>query len=140
MPDPYNLQRFLDAQSHQYEDALSELRSGRKRSHWMWFIFPQIAGLGSSPMAVKYAISSREEAQAYLEHPILGIRLRQCTQLVNAIEEQTINEVFGYPDDLKFRSSMTLFASVTDDNQVFLQALEKYFGGEMDPLTLDRLR
>ena len=139
MPDPYNLQRFLDAQSYHYDDVVAELRSGMKRTHWMWFIFPQIAGLGSSPTAVKYAISSREEAQAYLKHPILGMRLRKCTQLVNAIEGRTIDQVFGYPDDLKFRSCMTLFAGVTDDNQVFLRALEKYFSGEMDPLTLERL-
>lgn len=139
MPDPYNLQRFVDAQSHHYDDVLAELRAGTKCTHWMWFIFPQIAGLGSSPTAVRYAISSREEAEAYLQHSILGARLRKCTQLVSAVEGRTIEEIFGYPDDLKFHSSMTLFASVTAERQVFMQALDKYFDGKMDQLTLQRL-
>ncbi len=139
MPGPFDLQRFLHAQSFVYEDVLAELRAGMKCTHWMWFIFPQIAGLGSSPTAVRFAISSREEARVYLEHPVLGARLRQCTSLVNSIQGRTIEEIFGYPDDLKFRSCMTLFANVTPENQVFLLALEKYFDGEQDERTLQRL-
>lgn len=139
MSDPFNLQRFVEAQSDIYERVLSELRSGMKRSHWMWFIFPQITGLGSSPTAVRYAITSRAEAQAYLEHAILGPRLRECTALVNAIEDRTVDRIFGYPDDLKFHSSMTLFADAASDKQVFLVALQKYFSGKMDQNTLERL-
>jgi uncharacterized protein (DUF1810 family) len=139
MPDSYNLQRFVDAQSKVYESVCAELREGRKRSHWIWFIFPQIQGLGHSTTATWYAISSREEAAAYLDHPVLGERLRECTRLVNLVEGRTISQILGYPDDLKFRSCMTLFASVTADNRVFLDALQKYFGGEYDPLTLARL-
>jgi len=105
----------------------------------MWFVFPQIKGLGHSSTAIEFAIASRGEAEAYLQHPILGHRLRQCTQLVLDVEGRPIEDVFGYPDDLKFRSSMTLFASVTQDNQIFKAALQKYFGGEPDPLTLERL-
>lgn len=137
--DPHNLQRFLDAQKHVYPQAHAELEGGGKTSHWMWFIFPQIQGLGSSEMARRYAISSLEEARAYLEHPVLGDRLRECTRLVNRIEERPIDEIFPYPDDLKFRSSMTLFARATADNAVFLDALNKYFGGEFDRQTLERL-
>ena len=139
MSDPFHLQRFLDAQAEVYDDVLSELRAGQKRTHWMWFIFPQIAGLGSSPTAVHFAIKSRAEAEAYLEHPIVGPRLRDCTQLVNAIDGRSIHQIFGYPDDLKFHSSMTLFANVTKDNQVFQQALQKYFNAELDRSTLERL-
>src|SRR5580698_11194731 len=123
MPDRYNLQRFVDAQGQVYESVCAELGEGRKRSHWMWFIFPQIQGLGHSATAARFAISSREEAQAYLDHPVLGPRLRECTGLVNLIEGRTISEILGYPDDSKFRSCMTLFAEATDDNQVFLDAL-----------------
>jgi uncharacterized protein (DUF1810 family) len=137
--DLHHLQRFVDAQNSVYERVCSELRKGRKQSHWIWFIFPQITGLGSSATAARFAISSREEAVAYLEHPILGPRLRECTRLVNRVEGRSASEVFGYPDDLKFRSSMTLFAHATADNRVFLEALQKYFGGEFDPLTLERL-
>ena len=139
MPDRYNLQRFVDAQGQVYESVCAELGEGRKRSHWMWFIFPQIQGLGHSATAARFAISSREEAQAYLDHPVLGPRLRECTGLVNLVEGRTISEILGYPDDSKFRSCMTLFAEATDDNQVFLDALRKYFGGEFDPLTLGRM-
>ena len=139
MPDPFHLERFTDAQSEVYDQVLSELRAGRKRTHWMWFIFPQIAGLGSSYTAVRFAISSLAEAQAYLEHPVLGPRLRDCTALVNAVEGRSVHEIFGYPDDLKFHSSMTLFAKAGTENQVFQNALEKYFAGEMDQLTLQRL-
>jgi uncharacterized protein (DUF1810 family) len=139
MDDPYDLQRFVDAQNPVFEQVCAELKEGRKQTHWMWFIFPQIRGLGSSPTAIEFAISSREEAEAYSKHPILGPRLRECTRLVNQIEGRSVPRIFGYPDDLKFHSSMTLFASTTSENQIFKDALQKYFGGEFDPLTLDRL-
>jgi uncharacterized protein (DUF1810 family) len=138
MNDPFNLQRFVAAQNPIFDQVCSELRGGAKRSHWMWFIFPQITGLGNSQLARKFAISSREEAKAYLKHPILGPRLIGCTKLVNLIEDRAIEQIFSYPDDLKFRSCMTLFAD-TSDNQVFLDALNKYFQGKSDPLTLQRL-
>jgi uncharacterized protein (DUF1810 family) len=134
-----DLQRFVDAQKPVFDQVCAELGQGQKRGHWMWFIFPQLAGLGHSDMAVKYAIASREQAEAYLEHPILGPRLRQCTQLVLNVEGRTIHQILGYPDDLKFRSSMTLFAHATADNQIFQDALHKYFAGEPDPLTLQRI-
>jgi uncharacterized protein (DUF1810 family) len=134
-----NLQRFVDAQNPVYEQVCAELKAGRKRSHWIWFIFPQIHGLGSSPTAMEYAISSRGEAEAYLKHPILGPRLIECTQLLLQVDGRSIDQILGYPDDLKFRSSMTLFAHATSDNQVFKDVLQKYFGGEFDRLTLDRL-
>jgi uncharacterized protein (DUF1810 family) len=137
--DRHHLQRFVDAQSRVYAQVCSELRKGDKQGHWMWFIFPQIKGLGSSATAARFAISSREEAVAYLDHPILGPRLRECTRLVTLVEARSLDQIFGYPDDLKFRSSMTLFAQVTADNQIFLDALEKYCGGEFDSLTLERL-
>lgn len=139
MNDPYNLRRFVDAQNPVYELVCTELRNGQKRSHWIWFIFPQLRGLGHSPMAEAFGISSREEAAAYLKHPILGPRLAECTQLVNLIEGRSVNQIFGYPDDLKFRSSMSLFGLVAPDNQVFKEALQKYFDGEMDPLTIQRM-
>jgi uncharacterized protein (DUF1810 family) len=135
----YNLQRFVEAQSGVFEQVCSELREGRKQGHWMWFIFPQIQGLGNSPTAKRFAISSREEAAAYLKHPVLGPRLRECTRLVNLLEGRSIHEILGYPDDLKFRSSMTLFAHAASENEIFLGALQKYFAGEFDRLTLDRL-
>ena len=134
--DPFNLQRFVDAQSPVYERVCSELRNGRKQSHWMWFVFPQLEGLGHSHLAEKFAISSRAEAQAYLEHPVLGPRLRACSELVTLVEGKTIQQIFGTPDDLKFHSSMTLFACVADDHQIFDEALDKYFAGERDRLTL----
>ncbi len=137
--DPFDLQRFVNAQNPVYEDVCAELRNGRKRGHWMWFIFPQLRGLGSSTMATAFGISSRQEAAAYLDHPVLGPRLRECTRLANLVEERTINQIFGYPDDMKFRSSMTLFAGVAPDKQIFKDALDKYFGGEPDQLTLERL-
>ena len=137
--DAYDLQRFVDAQNPRFEGVRAELRSGRKTSHWMWFIFPQIKGLGHSPLARKFAISSREEADAYLRHSILGPRLPECTQIVNLIEGRSIEQIFGSPDDLKFRSCMTLFAHATADNQLFMDALQKYCGGRFDPLTLERL-
>jgi uncharacterized protein (DUF1810 family) len=139
MSDPYDLQRFVDAQNPMYDRVRAELQEGRKRSHWMWFVFPQIAGLGSSPPARRFAISSLAEATAYLAHPILGPRLAECTRLVNQIEGRPIGQIFGHPDDLKFRSSMTLFARASADNQVFVDALQKHFNGEFDPATLERL-
>mgnify|MGYP001316290075 FL=1 len=139
MKDPYNLQRFVDAQDPVFAGVLSELRQGRKRGHWMWFIFPQIQGLGHSPMAERYAISSLEEAQAYLNHPVLGPRLRECVRLLTLAEGRSIHEILGFPDDLKFRSSLTLFAKAASDNRLLLQALDKFYGGAPDPLTLRRL-
>ena len=137
--DPYNLRRFVDAQDSVYEAVYSELRDGYKCSHWMWFIFPQIKGLGHSYMANKFAISSIEEAAAYLKHPLLGQRLRDCTQLVILVEGRSADEIFGHIDTLKFRSSMTLFSHATSNNEVFMCALQKYFGGEFDRLTLERI-
>jgi len=134
--DPYNLQRFLDAQARVFDQVLTELREGRKRSHWMWFIFPQIAGLGFSDMARQFAISGQDEAAAYLQHEILGPRLKQCADLVNQVSGRTIDQIFGYPDDLKFHSSVTLFAGVAPGEQVFRVSLEKYFSGERDSATL----
>ena len=141
--DPHNLHRFLDAQATTYPQARSELARGEKRSHWMWFIFPQIRGLGSSPTAQRFAIADRSEALAYLAHPILGPRLRECTALVNAVENRSLDQIFGYPDDLKFHSSITLFSSVAPDpsgeDAVFTAALDQYFAGQPDPATLARL-
>ncbi|WP_375485167.1 DUF1810 domain-containing protein [uncultured Mycobacterium sp.] len=138
--DPFDLQRFLDAQARVYHTVVEELRAGRKRSHWIWFIFPQVSGLGSSPMAARYAISSLDEARAYLTHDVLGPRLRECTRLVNAIQGRSIHDIFGSPDDPKLRSSMTLFAHAAHDNKDFVPLLDKYYDSEEDPLTLQRLR
>jgi uncharacterized protein (DUF1810 family) len=137
--DRYGLQRFVDAQAAVFEQVCSELREGRKRSHWMWFIFPQIKGLGSSPMAMRFAISSLAEARAYLDHAVLGPRLRECCEIVVRVAGRSVDEIFGYPDDLKFHSSITLFAKAAVENRVFLDALEKYFGGELDRATVERL-
>lgn len=137
--DPFDLERFVTAQNPVYPQVCAELRTGRKRGHWIWFIFPQLRGLGSSAMASTFGISSREEAAAYLDHAILGPRLRECTSLVNVVEGTPIDRIFGYPDDLKFRSSMTLFASVAFDKQVFEDALRKYFDAKPDPRTLEML-
>jgi uncharacterized protein (DUF1810 family) len=134
-----SLERFVEAQDDVYDDVIEELRSGRKQSHWIWFVFPQIAGLGYSGMARRYALSSLDEARAYLSHPVLGTRLRECVAILNGVEGRTIHEIMGYPDDLKLRSCLTLFAKATPDNQVFLDALDKYYAGEMDPETLKRL-
>lgn len=139
MNDDYDLQRFVDAQNPVYEAVRRELHDGRKRTHWMWFIFPQIRGLGASQLARRFAISSLAEAIAYLEHPILGARLAACTKLVNLVEGRPIEQIFDHPDDLKFRSSMTLFSRAASDNRLFIDALEKYFAGEFDPATLARL-
>jgi len=139
MSDSYDLQRFVEAQNQVFDQVRAELRAGRKHSHWMWFVFPQISGLGGSPMAKQYAISSRTEAKAYLQHPTLGPRLRECTRLVTETEGRTIEEIFGHPDDLKFRSSMTLFAHATADNKPFIEAIEKYSPTGFDLRTLERL-
>ena len=140
MADPFELQRFVDAQDGTYDRALGELRRGRKASHWMWFVFPQFSGLGFSPMAQRYAIGSLAEARAYLAHPVLGARLREAAAAVNATEGRTAHEIFGAPDDLKFRSSMTLFREAAPDEAVFGEALSRYYGGEPDPRTLELLR
>jgi uncharacterized protein (DUF1810 family) len=138
--NPHNLQRFVDAQRPVIASALAELRQGRKRGHWIWFIFPQLKGLGHSANSEFFGIASAQETAAYLEHPILGPRLIECTQLVNAVEGRSAEDIFGDVDAMKFRSSMTLFAKATPDNQVFLNAIQKYFAGEFDPLTIARLR
>ena len=140
MHNTYNLQRFINAQNPIYKEVISELETGEKTGHWMWYIFPQIKGLGWSQMAEKFAITSLAEAKAYLENPILESRLRQCTQLVLDIEGREINQIFGHPDNLKFRSSMTLFLHATEDNKIFIDALMKYFKGKPDELTLVILR
>jgi uncharacterized protein (DUF1810 family) len=137
--DPADLNRFILAQESQFEEALAELASGQKRSHWMWFIFPQIAGLGQSERSRYYSIKNAAEAREYLNHPVLGPRLIKCTQVVMAIEGKTATEIFGVPDDIKLRSSMTLFANLSAPGSVFAGVLEKYFDGKWDTLTLDLL-
>ena len=137
--DPYRLSRFVDAQDRVCDLVYAELAQGRKRTHWMWFIFPQLKGLGSSLLSQEFAITSLEEAKAYLQHPILGPRLLNCSRLVHQTEGRTIKQILGSPDDLKFKSSMTLFAHATTDNKVFLDPLEKYFGGRFDPQSLEIL-
>lgn len=137
--DPYRLQRFVDAQDPVMDRVRAELRRGRKTSHWMWFVFPQVAGLGSSPTAREYAISSLDEARAYLAHPVLGPRLLESTELVAALEGRSATDVFGYPDDLKLRSSMTLFAHAAPDSSAFAEVLDRFFGGVPDPRTLERI-
>jgi uncharacterized protein (DUF1810 family) len=140
MDDPYGLERYVRAQDPVFSEVCAELAAGRKQSHWMWFIFPQLRGLGSSATAQRYAIDSLAEARAYLAHPLLGERLRTCTQLVNRVEGRTAQAIFGYPDYLKFRSSMTLFArAAAGASEPFGEALAKYFAGEDDPLTRELL-
>lgn len=136
MSDPYNLARFVQAQTPVYAQVLAELRDGRKRSHWIWFVFPQLAGLGFSAMAQFYAIGSLDEAKAYLAHPALGARLRECAGLVLAIQGRSIHDIFGSPDDLKFHSSMTLFGRADPADGLFRECLEKYFAGREDAQTL----
>ena len=140
MKDEFNLQRFVVAQDPVYTAVLDELRAGEKRSHWMWFIFPQIKGLGHSVMAQQYAITSREEAKAYLEHPLLGSRLRECTGLVMNVNGRSAEQIFAYPDNVKFRSSMTLFMEVSTGNNIFQDALLMYFEGTPDHSTLAILK
>lgn len=140
MPDdPYNLNRFVEAQAPVFGRVLSELRQGRKQSHWMWFVFPQVRGLGSSPMAQAFAISSLDEAKAYLQHPVLGARLRECVRLVNEVEGRTRHAIFGTPDDMKFHSSMTLFALAEPEEPLFAAALRKYCDGKYDAKTVAQL-
>jgi len=134
------LQRFLDAQDAVYDDVLDELQDGRKASHWMWFVFPQLRGLGQSAMAVRYGIASLAEARAYLRNPVLGPRLRECTRLVLAVEGRSAHDIFGSPDDLKLRSCMTLFRAAAPAEACFDAVLRKYHGGEADPRTLELLR
>ncbi len=138
MTAPFDLNRFVQAQDPVYANVTGELSRGRKQSHWMWFIFPQVAGLGFSAMSRRYAIGSRAEAVAYLAHPILRARLLECTRLVLAVEGRTVNAIFGAPDDAKFRSSMTLFDAVADA-PIFGEALARYFSGARDQATLDLL-
>jgi uncharacterized protein (DUF1810 family) len=139
MDTQFNLERFVEAQATVYKEVVAELTAGRKESHWMWFIFPQIAGLGGSAMAQKFAISSADEAAAYLAHPLLGARLRECSALVAVIDDKDIDDIFGSPDNLKFHSSMTLFAEIAPDEAVFQDCINKYFDGKPDEATLDRL-
>ena len=137
--DPFELHRFVDAQDRVYDQVLAELRAGAKRSHWIWFIFPQLAALGSSSTAKRFGIPSLAEAQAYLAHPVLGPRLRECARLVLAIEGRTVEDIFGWPDNLKVRSSMTLFSAATDDDADFVAVLDRFYGGERDTRTLELL-
>ena len=140
MDDSFDLQRFVDAQEPVYRKVVEELTRARKQTHWMWFIFPQIAGLGFSALAQRFAIGSRAEATAYLEHDLLGSRLVECTRLVMAASENTITEILGSPDDMKFRSCMTLFSLCDGEPRIFVEALEKYFDGRIDPKTVALLR
>ena len=140
MADPYQLDRFVVAQDEgSYRAAVAELRAGRKTSHWMWFIFPQVTGLGRSAAAQHFAISSLDEAQAYLRHPVLGPRLRECVQLLAALDGKSADQILGSVDALKLRSSLTLFMAAAPDEPLFRDVLAKYFGGAADQLTLDRL-
>lgn len=136
----HDLSRFVSAQEGRYEMAYAELANGRKRSHWMWYIFPQLSGLGSSPMARRYALSGLEEAKAFLAHPLLGTRLVHISALLLSLETNKPTEIFGFPDDIKLRSSMTLFALARPEEPVFQQVLDRFFGGGKDPLTLRLLR
>ena len=137
--DPFDLARFVTAQEYEFDEALSELRRGRKESHWMWFIFPQIDGLGSSPAARKYAIRSLDEARAFLAHPVLGPRLLKCCRAILSVEGKSVSDIMGYPDDIKLRSSMTLFSLAADYQPEFRGVLKKYFSGEKDPRTIEIL-
>ena len=137
--DPHHLQRFVDAQDRVFDQVRAELAAGDKSSHWMWFVFPQLKHLGRSAMARHYGIASRDEARAYWQHPLLGPRLKQCTELVCAVEGKTAYDIFHSPDDLKFRSCLTLFSQIAPQEPVFALALKKYFGGRPDVKTLDLL-
>jgi uncharacterized protein (DUF1810 family) len=139
MDTQINLERFVEAQAPVYSAVIKELKAGRKTSHWMWFIFPQLAGLGRSATAREFAIASADEAAAYLAHPLLGARLRECSALVAAIDDKQIDEIFAPPDDLKFHSSMTLFAEIAPDEAVFQDCINKFFDGELDEATVERL-
>src|SRR5262245_5025602 len=137
--DPPGLGRFVEAQARDYERALAELRDGRKRSHWMWYVFPQLEGLGSSPTAKRFALRSLDEAKAYLEHPLLGPRLRECAEAVLQVEGRSARDILGSPDDMKLRSCATLFACVSPGDSVFHRVLTKFYGGAPDHRTLQRL-
>jgi uncharacterized protein (DUF1810 family) len=140
MNDPFDLMRFVEAQDGVYEQALAELKQGLKESHWMWFIFPQIEGLGRSSTARFYAIKSANEAKAYLEHPLLGPRLIECSNALLQHKGISASEIFGFPDDLKLKSSMTLFASIPESDSAFSSVLGQYFAGQLDQQTLARLK
>ena len=140
MPDDYNLNRFLEAQESTYQTALSEITNGKKRSHWMWYIFPQVAGLGFSETSQYYGIKTIAEAKAYLNHPVLGKRLIEISEVLLTINGKSANQVFGSPDDMKLKSSMTLFAAISDEDSVFNKVLEKYFDGKEDAKTLQLLK
>jgi uncharacterized protein (DUF1810 family) len=135
----FGLRHFVDAQDAVYKQVTEELKHGEKRSHWMWFIFPQLIGLGSSAMARRYAIADRSQAAAYLAHPVLGARLRECVRLVNSHRDRTAAEIFGYPDYLKLHSSLTLFHDVDPSESAFTQALDRLYGGSLDEATLNLL-
>jgi uncharacterized protein (DUF1810 family) len=136
MADPFNLERFVDAQAPVYDQARRELEAGRKQSHWMWFVFPQIAGLGQSAMSIRFAIASLDEARAYLAHPVLGARLRECARLTLGAEGKSARDIFGPLDEMKFHSSMTLFARAASDDDVFQRCIDHYFAGGPDPATV----
>jgi uncharacterized protein (DUF1810 family) len=136
---PYSLSRFIEAQEEMYEIALDEVREGQKRSHWMWYVFPQLRGLGKSPMAQKYALENKDEAKAYLDHPILSARLKEISQALLMLNKRNPEEIFGYTDSIKLRSSMTLFAYISERGSVFHRVIEQYFYGDMDGLTLKML-
>jgi len=138
--DPYNLERFISAQTPVYKQVLAELRASKKHSHWLWFIFSQIDGLGSSATARFYSIKSAAEAREYLAHPILGERLRECARLLDAIKDKSASDIFGYPNDFKLKSSLTLFDVVSGDDPIFTKLLGKYFDGEGDPQTIGKLK
>ena len=137
--DPFKLQRFIEAQQRDYEHAVAEIRRGHKQSHWMWYIFPQLAGLGRSSTARFYAISGLEEAQAYLEHPVLGARLRDCAEALLLLQNLTAHQIFGSPDDIKLKSSMTLFTQAAGLNSPYAKVLERYYSAQQDELTLNLL-
>ncbi len=137
--DPYNLQRFIDAQARDYRAALAEIRAGRKRSHWMWYVFPQFHGLGFSSTTVHFSIKSADEARAYLDHPLLGSRLRECVDALLALDGCSAHQVFGSPDDLKLKSSMTLFARVSPEGSVFERVIDRYYDGQQDQKTIELL-
>jgi uncharacterized protein (DUF1810 family) len=139
MATPFDLDRFIEAQDRIYDDVRAELTAGAKASHWMWFVFPQLQGLGRSTMAIKYGITDKEETQAYWQHDVLGSRLEECVELVLAVKGKTAFQIFGTPDDLKFRSSMTLFAQAVPDEPMFKRALAKYFDGREDLKTTELL-
>lgn len=139
MDDPFDLQRFVDAQDRVYHQVVAELRAGAKRSHWIWFIFPQLAELGTSSTAKIFGIRSLAEARAYLAHPVLGPRLHECARLVTSVNDASIEQIFGWPDNLKVLSSMTLFAKATDDNADFVAVLDRFYDSEHDPRTVELL-